>query len=51
MNYSFFKFIYFIYFYFSLCCVFVAGGERGILFLAVHGLLIVVASLIAEHRL
>ena len=28
------------------CC-----GERGLLFIAVHGLLIAVASLVAEHRL
>ena len=26
-------------------------GERGLLFVAVHGLLIVVASLVVEHRL
>ena len=34
------------------CCVrdFSSCGERGLLFVAVHGLLIVVASLIAEHR-
>ena len=25
--------------------------ERGLLFVAVHGLLIIVASLVAEHRL
>ena len=39
------------------CWVFVATwaffscGERGLLFLAVHGLLIAVASLVAEHGL
>ena len=27
------------------------AGERGLLFVAVHGLLIVVASLVAEHGL
>ena len=52
----FFKFIYFIYFYFCLHWVFVAVRrlscvERGLLFVAVRGLLIVVASLVAEHRL
>ena len=26
-------------------------GDRGLLFIAVHGLLIAVASLVAEHRL
>ena len=36
-----------------LCCVraFSSCGEWGLLFVAVHGLLIVVASLVAEHRL
>ena len=35
------------------CCVwaFSSCGERGLLFIAVHGLLIVVASLVAEHGL
>ena len=35
------------------CCVraFSSCGERGLLFVAVRGLLIVVASLVAEHRL
>ena len=32
-------------FFFSSC------GERGLLFIAVHGLLIVVASLVVEHGL
>ena len=52
------KFIYFIYFYFWLRWVFVATcglfcscGERGLLFVAVRGLLIAVASLVAEHGL
>ena len=33
------------------CCVraFSSCGEQGLLFVAVHGLLIVVASLVAEH--
>ena len=54
----FFKKIYlFILFIFgcvgSCCCVraFSSCGEWGLLFVAVHGLLIVVASLAAEHRL
>ena len=36
-----------------LCCVrdFSSCGERGLLFVVVHGLLIVVASLVSEHRL
>ena len=35
------------------CCAwaFSRCGERGLLFFAVHGLLIVVASLVAEHGL
>ena len=35
----------------SLLCVsfFSSCGERGLLFVVVHGLLIVVASLVAEH--
>ena len=35
------------------CCarVFSSCGERGLLFVAVHGLLVVVASLVAEHGL
>ena len=47
-----------IYFYLLLRWVFVAVrglfsscGERGLLFVAVRGLLIVVASLVAEHGL
>ena len=38
----------------GLCCcarAFSSCGERGLLFLAVPGLLIVVASLVVEHRL
>ena len=35
------------------CCagIFSSCGERGLLFIAVRGLLIVVASLVAEHGL
>ena len=35
------------------CCAwaFSSCGERGLLFVVVHGLLIVVASLVAEHGL
>ena len=38
----------------GLCCcawAFLSCGERGLLFIVVHGLLIVVAPLIAEHGL
>ena len=51
------KFIYFIYLFLAAlglrCCVraFSSCGERGLLFVAVHGLLIAVASLVAEHGL
>ena len=37
----------------GLCCcaqAFSSWGERGLLFVAVRGLLIAVASLVAEHR-
>ena len=58
-RYTFFlnKFIYFIYLLLAalvLCCcarAFSSCGERGLLFVAVHGLLIAVASLVAEHGL
>ena len=50
--------LFFPFFNFWLCWVFVAvrrlslvGGEQGLLFVAVHGLLIAVASLVAEHWL
>ncbi len=53
----FYKFIY-LFIYFWLCWVLVAArglsfscGERGLLFIAVRGLLIAVASLVAEHGL
>ena len=51
------KFIYFIYLFLAasgLCCyeqAFSSCGEQGLLFVAVHELLIVVASLVAEHGL
>ena len=51
------KFIYFIYLFLAVlslrCCVraFSSCGERGLLFVVVRGLLIAVASLIAEHGL
>ena len=51
-------FILFIYLLFLAalglhCCAraFYSGGEQGLLFVAVHGLLIAVASLVAEHEL
>ena len=55
LNFLFLK----IYFYLflsalGLCCcaqAFSSCGERGLLFVAVHKLLIVVVSLVAEHRL
>ena len=54
---SFNKFIYFIYFFLAAlglrCCprAFSSCGERGLLFVAVRRLLIVVASPVAEHGL
>ena len=48
-------FIYFIYLFLAAlalpCCVhaFSSCGQQGLLFVAVHGLLIAVASLVAEH--
>ena len=54
---KFFIFFKFIYLFMAAlgfrCCMraFSSCGERGLLFVAVHGLLIVVASLVAEHRL
>ena len=50
-------FIYLIYLFMALlglrCCAraFSSCGERGLLFVAVRGLLIAVASLVAEHGL
>ena len=54
---AFLKFIYFIYLFLAAlglrCCAqaFSSCGERGLLFIAVPGLLIAVASLVAEHGL
>ena len=48
------KFIYLFLAVLGLCCcarAFSSCGERGLLFVAVHGLLIAVASLVVEHRL
>ena len=57
-NCSNFKFIYlFLFIYFWLRCVFIAAqafsscGEQGPLSFGVHGLLIAVASLVADHGL
>ena len=57
-NYLLFKIILLFIFKFSAalglrCCAwaFSSGGERGLLFVAVRGLLIAVASLVAEHGL
>ena len=50
------KFIYFIYLFLAVfgfhCCAwaFSSCGERGLLFVAVHGLLIAVASLVSGAR-
>ena len=50
-------FVFFIYLFMAAlglhCCAwaFSSCGERGLLFVAVHGLLIAVASLVAEHGL
>ena len=49
--------LFYLFIYFWLCWVFVAAwafsrcGERGLLFIVVRGLLIAVASLVAEHGL
>ena len=50
---AFYLFIYFLAALDLRCCVraFSSCGERGLLFAAVHGLLVAVASLVAEHRL
>ena len=48
------SFIYLFMAALGLCCcawTFSSCGERGLLFVAVRGLLIAVASLVAEHRL
>ena len=52
----------YLYFFITLFCLFIFGlrccaqafsscGKRGLLFVSVHGLLIVVASLVVEHGL
>ena len=56
---SFFLILFFIFYFLFLavlglhCCtrVFSSCGERGLLFIAVHGLVIVVASLVVERGL
>ena len=54
---SFLKNFMYVFIYFWLCWVFAAVrafsscGERGLLLVAVRGLLIAVASLVVEHRL
>ena len=56
-GFFFHKFIHFVYLFLAAlglrCCVwaFSSCGERGLLLFAVRGFLIVVASLVAEHRL
>ena len=56
-NYFFKIHLFFIYLFLAAlglrCCTqaFSSCGERGLLFLMVRGLLIAVASLVAEHRL
>ena len=53
------KFIYYLFIYLFLAVLdlrcwawaFSSCGERGLLFIVVHGVLIAVASLVAEHRL
>ena len=53
----FYKFIYYVYLFLAVlglrCCAwaFSSCGEQGLLFVAVRGLLIAVASLVVEHRL
>ena len=52
--YIFLKFIYLFLPVLGLCCcvrAFSSCGEWGLLFVVVCGLLIAVASLVAEHRL
>ena len=57
IGFFFFKFIYFTYLFLAalgLCCcmqAFSSCGEWGLLFIAVRGLLVAVASLVAEHEL
>ena len=57
LDVNFFKFIYLIYLFLAAlglrCCVqaFSSCGKQGLLFIVVRGLLIAVASLVAEHGL
>ena len=56
MRLVFFMFFIYLLYFFIFGCIAVHGlssscGERGLLFIAVHGLLIAVASLVAEHGL
>ena len=57
LGFFFFFLIYLIYLFLAVlglcCCVraFSSCGEQGLLFVAVHRLLIAVVSLVAEHRL
>ena len=45
-------FFFWLHWVFTAACgLFSSCGERALLFVAVHGLLIVVASLVVEHRL
>ena len=54
-HYIFFKFYFYFFIFLAAlgprCCAraFSSCGEQGLLFVAVHGLLITVASLVAEH--
>ena len=51
---AFSNFIYLFLASLGLCCcvrAFSSCGERGLLFVVVRGLLVAVASLVAEHRL
>ena len=56
IQFIFFNFFFFLIFLTALglrCCTraLCSCGEQGLLFVAVHGLLMVVASLVAEHGL
>ena len=59
MKYNYFSLFIYLFIYLLLaalglrCCsqAFSSCGERGLLFVAVRGLLIAVASLVAEHGL
>ena len=51
IKYTYIKFIILTTFFFQLFGVFIAVGERGLLFAVVHGLLMAVASHVLEHGL